>query len=231
MKREAQLTTLLTTKRSSFNLDSPNQILATHNLEKIDQWFEGEAKAVEDELIRQVICHMASHLDAFVRFPKRAVLLWQGCDRIAPEGKKQKYHKYPMFIKDAAKKLGVRLDTRPNGPAITSFLFAGGERPERFGSTNAWSIHHLYSGKFPYIGKFDSLHGQKDGKHFTQSAGLVAVHPLADALSDEFPAFSWLLRAHSFQKFGYDPDHVFAGGKVDGLGFEQGKSTEIIFKD
>ncbi len=158
---------IMPTKRSSSNLDSPNQIQTKHNLEKIDQWFEDEARAVEDELIRQAVCHLASNLNAFVRFPKRAVLLWHGCDRIAPEGKKQKYHKYPVFIKDAAKRAGIRLDPRPNGPAIASFLFAGGERPDRFGSTNAWSIHHLYSGKFPYIDKSDSLHSQKDGKHLT----------------------------------------------------------------
>src|SRR5438552_13202091 len=123
-------------KRSFSNLASPNQIRTRHNLEEIDQWFENEVQAVEDKYIRQAICHLSGNLNAFVRFPKRAVLLWQGCDRIAPEGKKQKYHTYPTFIKDAAKKLKIPLDTRPNGPAITSFLFAGGERPVRFGSTN-----------------------------------------------------------------------------------------------
>ncbi len=218
-------------KRSSFNLASPNQIRAKHNLEQIDRCFENEVQAIEDEFIRQAICRLARNLNSFVRFPKRAVLLWQGCDRVAPEGKKQKYHSYPLFIKDAARKLIIPLDTRANGPAITSFLFAGGERPERFGSTNAWSIHHLYSGKFPYLDRMESLHGQKDGKHFTQSAGFVAVHPLADALSDEFPAFAWLLRVHAFEKFGYDPDHVFTNGEVNDFGFSTGKSTENIFKD
>jgi hypothetical protein len=75
---------------------------------------------------------------------------------------------------------------------------SGGIRPSRFGSNNAWSIHHIYSGKFPYIGKYDTLHASHDGRHFTQSAGLVAIHPIADQLADEYPFFSWYLRAISF---------------------------------
>ena len=216
-------------KRSSFNLDSPNQIRARHNLARLDQWFADELRAIGDQPIQQVVRCLVDNLDAFVRFPVRAVLLWHGCDRVAPEGKRQKYHSYPAFIKDAARKLAIPLDTRPNGPAIASFLFAGGERPQRFGSTNAWNIRHLYSGKFPYLGRNQSLHAQKDGNHFSQSAGLVAIHPLADALSDELPAFSWLLRAHAFQKLAYDPDHVFAECEVDAFGFAPPKSTEIIF--
>ena len=220
----------MSAKRSSFNLDSPNRIRVPCDLANIGRWFEDEAQAIEDQLVRQVVCHLARNLDAFVRFPKHAMLLWQGCDRIAPEGKRQKHHRYPALIKDAAATIQIPLDTRPNGPAVASFLFSGGERPARFGSTNAWSIHRLYSGRFPYIGRTDSLHAQRDGKHFTQSAGLVAMHPLADALSDEFPAFSWLLRARAFQMFGYDPDHVFTDGKIDDFGFAPGRSTEIGFK-
>ena len=215
----------------SFNLASPNQIQAKCDFLKVDPWFESEAEIIEDDAVRQAVCHIARNLDSFVRFPKRAVLFWDGCNRVAPQGEKQKYHTYPLILKNAAKRLAIELDTRPNGPAIASFLFAGGERPKRFGSTNAWSIHHLYSGKFPHVGKPDSLHGQKSGKHFTQSAGLVAVHPLSDSLCDEFPAFSWFLRALAFQKFGYDPDQVFASNDIDGFGFADGKSTEIIFKD
>jgi len=221
----------MTAKRTSFNLASPNQIRAMCVLAEVEQWFQNESQAVEDESIHQAVCHVATNLNSFVRFPKRAVLLWQGCDRIAPQGKKQKYHSYPPLIKVEARKMAVPLDARPNGPAIASFFFAEGERPDRFGSTNAWNIHHIYSGKFPYIGRTDSLHAQKNGKHFTQSAGLVAVHPLADALCDEFPAFSWLLRAQAFQNLGYDPDGVFTERRVDDFGFAEGKSTQIIFKD
>jgi hypothetical protein len=111
--------------------------------------------------------------------------------------------------------LKVNLDTRPNGPAIAAFEIASGDRPLRFGSTNRWSIHHIYSGKFPYIDRFESLHATKSGVHFTQSAGLLAMHPIADAMSDEYPFFAWYLRALAYERFGYDPDQVFSSD-VDG---------------
>jgi len=87
-------------------------------------------------------------------------------------------------------------------------------RPERFGSSNAWSVHHLYSGKFLYY------------ERSTQSAGVVAVHPVADAV-DEFPFLTWLLRARVYQKFGYDPDSAFSKTR-DEYGFKQGRACEVI---
>src|ERR1041384_5357009 len=107
------------------------------------------------------------------------------------------------------------------------FYSRGGDRPKRFRSSNAWSIHHLYSGKFPYYGRESTTHAAKDGNHFTQSAGLVAVHPVADALSDEFPFFAWLLRAKAYIQFGYDPDRAFSS-QVDDLGFAAGRLCRII---
>ena len=59
----------------------------------------------------------------------------------------------------------------------------------------------------------------KDGNHFTQSAGLVAVHPIAEALADEYSYFAWLLRCESFKRFDYDPDLVFCK-KIDEFGFK-----------
>ena len=144
-----------------------------------------------------------------------------------PQGKKQKYHRYPKSIRDLAKKSGVNLDTRPNGPAIAAFQIAGGVRPERFGSSNAWSIHHVYSGKFPYVRRTTTTHAIKDRKHFTQSAGLIATHPVADALSDEYPFFAWLLRVESFRRFAYDPDGGFSTAQ-DEFGFGKGNSCEVL---
>jgi len=60
-----------------------------------------------------------------------------------------------------------------------------------------------------------------------QSAGVVAVHPVADALVDEFPFFTWLLRARAYQKFGYDPDGAFSKTRDD-YGFEPGRACEVI---
>lgn len=53
------------------------------------------------------------------------------------------------------------------------------------------------------------------------------MHPIADALVDEFPFFAWLLRSDSFRRFGYDPDGVFSP-RQDELAFAAGRSCEIV---
>ena len=45
-------------------------------------------------------------------------------------------------------------------------------------------MHHIYDGKFPAPGHRKTAHAVKDQHLFTHSAGLVAVHPLADALAE-----------------------------------------------
>ena len=155
------------------------------------------------------------------------MLLWAGCHRVPEPGNKQKFFSYPDPIRQMAKARSVYLDGRPNGPAIASFLLAGGERLDRFGSVNKWSIHHLYSGKFSYYERDGTIHAAKEGNHFTQSAGLIAAHPVADALVDEYPLFAWLLRALSFNKFSYDPDGVFSR-KRDKYGFSGGRRCTTI---
>jgi len=52
------------------------------------------------------------------------------------------------------------------------------------------------------------------------------VNPIADALVDEFPFFTWFLRALAFKRFAYDPDSVF--GTSGELGFARGHSCKII---
>ncbi len=193
-----------------YNLDSPNSLGSPCRLSNLNAWFVREIARVRSRAERAVLRQVAASLKAFVRWPKEARLLWAGCTRVPEAGRKQKYHSYPDRIRQMARARRVRLDSRPNGPAIAAFQLAGGKRPPRFGSRNAWSVHHLYSGKFPYYGQEDSIHAVKQGDHFTQSAGLVALHPVADALVDEFPAFAWLLRAKCFLRFGYDPDAVFS---------------------
>lgn len=210
-----------------YNLDSPRQISAQCRLDALDEWFASEASGLPDGAERRVLTDVADSLDSFVKFPEKPLLLWRGCDRIAIPPAKQKYHTYPDDLKRAAKAAGVYLDGRPNGPAIAAFLFGGGIRPSRYGSSNAWSVHHLYSGKFPYPSKPTTTHAAKRGDHFTQSAGLVAVHPVADALVDEFPPFTWLLRAHAFLRFAYDPDEVFGG--PGSLGFASASQPEVLF--
>lgn len=187
-----------------FNLDSPNTITDKLDLKNLNSWVSYEISKVSDLNQSQILKTVATNTQSFVSFPTTSELFWPGCVR-----EKKTYHKYPFALKEKAKLSGIELDTRPNGPAVASFLVSGGVRPSRFGSHNLWCIHHLYSGKFPYYGKSETLHAVKSGDHFTFSAGLVAVHPIADALCDEYPFFTWYLRALSFQKFNYDPDSVF----------------------
>jgi hypothetical protein len=215
-----------------YNLSSPNGIVEPCDLACLEEWFERELTQVPAPAERSVLKITAGELGSFVEWTPGAILLWPGCDRVPPPGKKQRIFSYPPHLGRLAKSMGVNLDTRPNGPAIASFLLAGGKRPKRFGSSNAWSIHHLYSGKFPYRVGEKTIHAAKEGNHFTQSAGLVAAHPVADALVDEFPFFAWFLRAKAYLRCGYDPDRVFSPDVThDEYGFLPGKTCRIIQGD
>jgi hypothetical protein len=147
-----------------------------------------------------------------VQWPQRAELLWAGCDRTA------KYHNYPDVLKRLFRQQRIMCDARSNGPAVMAHVLAGGHRPKRSGA-HEWTIHHLYDGTFPYAGcTRPPLRAVLDGHHFTQSAGLVAIHPVADALADEFGVFAWRLRAKAFLLFGYDPEGAFSDTQ-DEFGF------------
>lgn len=212
---------IMSNKRARSNMDSPNSIKEPCNLENLGVWIQKELLNVLNEEEKHVLTYIIGNFSKFIVWPEDTVLLWEGCVRV-------KSHKYPPEIKEYAKGLGVYLDGRPNGPAVASYLLSGGKRPSRFGSNNAWSIHHLYSGKFPYLERRETTHAAKEQKHFTQSAGLVAVHPIADAMCDEYPAFTWFLRATAYRKFGYDPDMVFTN-YIDKFGFAAGFSTRVLY--
>jgi len=192
----------------------------------LDGWIRQQINTSLQAALHKAIGLVLDHLDEFVKFPKKSVLLWKGCDRVGGLAKK---HDYPESLKNVLAKGGVIRDVRSNGPAITAFLFAGGERPARNQPSRGWNIHHLYDGKMTYHGREASMHAVKDGNHFTQSAGLVAVHPVADALCDEVPAFAWYLRGLSLKRFGYDPDAVFPGGRPDEFGFLHPHKPQVIY--
>jgi hypothetical protein len=210
-----------------YNLGSRNGLLEPIDLSNLVGWYSRETSQVELEPVRSILRIVGEHLGDFVHFPERALLLWQDSNRVAADGERQKYHKYPSEIRALAKGHKIRLDTRANGPARASFELAGGIRPKRYGSTNDWTAHHLYSGKFPYLDRVVTTHAVKLGRHFTQSAGVITAHPIADAMCDEFPFFAWLLRAESFRRFGYDPDGVFSESQ-DELGFAGGFTSEVV---
>jgi len=171
-------------------------------------WLQSEVRLIPMESYRRVILEVAANLDTYVKWPERAELLWEGCDRKRENSQQQKYHTYPPELLTALPEFRFQ-DRRSNGPAIMAYTVAGGERPTR-SNGRGWNIHHLYDGKFPYPGSTKpALQAVKEPRHFTQSAGLVAVHPIADALADECAAFAWRLRAESFLRFGYDPEAAF----------------------
>jgi len=168
--------------------------------------------------IKQIVL---AHWDEFVKWPKEALLLWHGCVRT-------KYHNYPASIMTLLAERGIYRRYWSNDPAIHAFLVAGGERPTRRHKNFGWDIHHLYLGLRRGGGR-NGTHAVKDGLHFTQSAGLVAVHPIADALYAEDPEFAELLRKESFNRFGYDPDGIFSSAPRDDFGFVPPHKTRIIY--
>ncbi len=169
-----------------------------------------------EEIKRTVL----THLDEFVKWPKEAVLLWNGCIR-------KKYHNYPPSILLLLEQRGIYRRNWSNDPAIHAYLLADGERPKRNHKNYGWDIHHLYLGLSTPGGKRGS-HAVKEGRHFTQSAGLVAVHPIADALYEEDSDFAAMLREESFKRFGYDPDGIFSSTSPNEFGFVAPHTTRII---
>jgi len=184
-------------------------IKAPCNLKDLDGWLLEECQEIASIHEKHLLFELGKYIESYVCWAKSSLLLWEGCDRVQKEKGKQLYHQYPEKIKNEAKAEGVELDSRSNGPAVVAYLIAGGERPWRYDLKRGWSIHHIYNGRHPYIGCEKTLHAVKDGQHFTQSAGLVAIHPIADAVYDEYPFMAWRLRAEAYLRFGYDPDGVF----------------------
>jgi len=192
--------------------------------ENLEGWIRSQINTSAQGALQKITGLVVNQLDEFVKCPEKSVLLWRGCYRHGSA------HDFLGPLKESLAKQKVKPNSLTNGPAINAFLFAGGKRPNRNQPGRGWNIHHLYDGKITYHGRESSLHAVKDGNHFTQSAGLVAVHPVADALCDEVPAFAWYLRGLSLQKFGYDPDGVYPGGRTDEYGFLQSRKTEVIYQ-
>lgn len=150
-----------------------------------------------------VIDYVWNNRNLYVKWPRQALLF-------GPEMlRDKKFHVFSEGQKQSLKVAGIRPDTRSNGPAIMSFLLAGGERPWRANSNKQWSIHHIYDGNFPAPGMHMTTRAVIDSRYFTEAAGLVAIHPIADALACEFAYFAWLLRCEAFVRFKFDPDDVF----------------------
>ena len=141
--------------------------------------------------------------EQFFEWPQVGVLLWPGCVRTQSDGE----HIYPKEVILHLARLGLKPDTRTNGPAIVSFLAAGGKRPNW--GNEGWHIHHILDGTE------GSPHAVHDGNLFTNSAGLVAAHPVAHHLVHQSALLKWILRREAFLRFGFDPKRDFMEAKAD----------------
>jgi hypothetical protein len=132
------------------------------------------------------------------------------------DGKRKDCYNYPQPLADEITRRGFRVDRHNNGSAIVSFLLAEGERPLRpFPSRWGWTIHHIYDGQHPHFQNEQVPHAKvphaiNDPNLFTDSRGLVAVHPFADYIAMREPLLAWLLRWEASKRFpGFDPMEVF----------------------
>lgn len=128
--------------------------------------------------------------EQFFQWPQLGALFWPGCVRTKKDGE----HIFPPELVLQTERLGIKPDTRTNGPAINSFQAAGGKRPTW--GNEGWPIHHVFN-------------GTDDGNFFTHSAGLVAAHPVAHHLAHQSGLLKWLLRREAFLRFGFDPKRDF----------------------
>lgn len=143
------------------------------------------------------IVSILSNPDQFFQWPQLGALLWSGCVRTQNDGE----HNYPTELATRLARLELKPDDRTNGPAIVSFLAAGGKRPNW--GNEGWPIHHIYDGTG------GSPHAVSDGNLFTHSAGLVAAHPVAHYLAHQSELLKRLLWREAFLRFGFDPMRVF----------------------
>jgi hypothetical protein len=135
--------------------------------------------------------------EQFFQWPQLCALFWPGCVRTQNDGE----YIFPAELIVHLERLGLKPDTRTNGPAINSFQATGGKRP--IWGNEGWHIHHIFDGTE------GSPHAVHDGNHFTHSAGLVAAHPVAHYLAHQSPLLKWLLWREAFLRFGFDPMEVF----------------------
>jgi hypothetical protein len=128
--------------------------------------------------------------EQFFQWPQLGTLFWPGCVRTQNDGE----HIFPEEIVTRLERLGLKPDTRTNGPAINAFQAAGGKRPTS--GNQSWPVHHVFN-------------GTDDGNLFTHSAGLTAAHPIAHHLAHQSGLLKWLLRRESFLRFRFDPHGDF----------------------
>ncbi|HMJ88301.1 MAG TPA: hypothetical protein VK530_00710 [Candidatus Acidoferrum sp.] len=143
----------------------------------------------------------------YFKWPKRSLLLQRGWTR-HHDGSRSDCYSYDSELKTRLTAKRLEPDGRNNGPAILAFLMAEGTRPRCNGG--GWPIHHVYDGSAEHpVSRKKILHSVQNGDFFTQSAGLVAAHPVAHCIAHQSPLLGWLLRWEAYKRFTFDPDRVF----------------------
>ncbi|PRY31103.1 hypothetical protein CLV58_12366 [Spirosoma oryzae] len=169
-----------------------------------------------DEEYMFVIRHVTRNWDKFVKWPSVQNLYFPAIHRMKAT------ESYPSTIYDEhltkMQERNIKSRKWTNDPAAIAYQLSSDVYPKRQKKASIhWHVRHIYDGQFPWTSNKVTLHAVKSGDHFTHSAGLVAIHPIADALADEFGYFAWLLRAEAYERFGYDPDNIFSSSVYNPL--------------
>ena len=171
------------------------------------------------------LCFSVYYEDTLIRFPKCAVLVWPRCttNEYNRPGIPDDPDELPDYVATWVGDLGLSGNPRltqmmeeagilehPPAAALrdeVAFRVAGGVTPQT-AQGQPWMLRHLYEGLHPFLGKEQTFDSMNDGDHFTQTAGLVAVHPILDYFW-QFGAVVKTARARAYVSFGYDPDRYF----------------------
>ncbi len=190
------------TIRLAENLDNPSR------LQDAPRWLKAMWRNRFDVGVQSAMAIWRKR-ETYFRWPKEQRIISRSWVR-HPDGRRTNCYDYPAELAQEIVRAGLCINGRNDGPAITSFLLAGGERPRRpYPSTWGWSIHHVYDGRHPRFPDQQVPLAISDPQLFTNSAGLVAAHPLADYVAAREPLLAWLLRWEAFLRFGFDPMGAF----------------------
>jgi hypothetical protein len=171
----------------------------------------GEVRAAEFD--RDERRFLSNRVQEQCVFPCRPFLLWDGCVRqrrkyVWPDGFKERFRRFGYSGLNKA--MG-------NGPPRTAFTIAKGV----YRST--WELDHLYDRETLARWRLP------EGRHFTQSAGLVCM-------TRELRRWRriedlWRLRGLAYLLFGYDPLGALSEQRPNGYGFVNGVALEIFWPE
>jgi hypothetical protein len=194
---------------SRFSIQLADELDSPSRWEDVPEWIRAMADNRSSVAVQSAMA-IWNQRNTYIRWPKKKRLLLPGTTR-HPDGNNQHCYDYPEELVRELNDAGLPDDRRNNAPAILVFQLTGGDRPRRpYPSSWAWTIHHIYDGKHPSPNGVPVSRAVSDGKLFSEAAGLVAVHPLADYVATNEPLLAWLLRWEAFNRFRFDPMNIFA---------------------